>query len=496
MWIPQVLYGQGQSGQLGIFNGNIDEFKIPIYKSRIIKLNRPVTKVSVGNPEIADLLIMKSQQLYLLGKGLGTTNVLLWDKGNNLIRSIDVEVTHDLNSLKSKLHKLLPGENIQVNSSQGAIVLSGEVSSLGALNTALKVAKSFSQQAKRVEKEETGEVINLLNVGGGQQVMVKVTVAEMNRSVLRRLGIKFNAIGAGSKFQIGAVNGGATFPDFVNTAGFNELAFGQGGIVGPAIDRFSPNNMAIADKGIFASYMNGDFLFNMAIDAAKNNGTATVLAEPTLTTLSGQEAEFLSGGEFPIPVPGDEGSVTIEFKEFGVGLKFLPVVLDSGRINLKLNISVSELVSNSGLNLTPSNSNGIFVVPSLSMRSASSTVELANGQTIGIAGLMNESTRDLIEKFPGLGDLPVLGHLFRSQEYEKGTTELVILVTPEIAKPVRRGDLTLPTDGHMEPSDVDFYLLGKNHRSAEKRQGEETQQAKTSSGNLGGSESQFGHSIQ
>ncbi|MEH6814715.1 MAG: pilus assembly protein N-terminal domain-containing protein, partial [Motiliproteus sp.] len=280
MWIPQVLYGQGQSGQLGIFNGNIDEFKIPIYKSRIIKLNRPVTKVSVGNPEIADLLIMKSQQLYLLGKGLGTTNVLLWDKGNNLIRSIDVEVTHDLNSLKSKLHKLLPGENIQVNSSQGAIVLSGEVSSLGALNTALKVAKSFSQQAKRVEKEETGEVINLLNVGGGQQVMVKVTVAEMNRSVLRRLGIKFNAIGAGSKFQIGAVNGGATFPDFVNTAGFNELAFGQGGIVGPAIDRFSPNNMAIADKGIFASYMNGDFLFNMAIDAAKNNGTATILAEP------------------------------------------------------------------------------------------------------------------------------------------------------------------------------------------------------------------------
>ncbi len=477
-------------------SGNNGQVNVPIYKSRIIRLDSPAAKVSVGNPEVADLLIMRAQQLYLLGRGLGTTNVLLWDKDNNLISSIDIEVTHDLNSLKAKLHLLLPDENIKVNSSQGAIVLSGEVSSLTALDTALKLAQSFSQQAKRVEKEETGEVINLLSVGGGQQVMLKVTVAEMNRDVLKRLGIKFNAMNSGSRWQLGAVNGGATFPDAIfGSEGLRTPVFLNGATVGPAVDEFMPSPLGIGDKGLFGSFLSHDFLFNVAIDAAKNNGTASILAEPTLTTLSGQEAQFLSGGEFPVPVPGDDGATTIEFKEFGVGLKFLPVVLDSNRINLKVNITVSELVSASGLNLSPGNTNGVFLIPALTKRSANTTVELASGQSIGIAGLMNENTRDLIEKFPGLGDLPILGQLFRSQEYQKKTTELVILVTPEIARPVPRDELSLPTDGNLEPSDIEFYLLGRNHGKA--RQKDAAAPATVNAaGSRGGSESRFGHSVQ
>ncbi|WP_207062071.1 type II and III secretion system protein family protein [Motiliproteus sp. SC1-56] len=491
---PPLILAQQPSAASASFNGDTREINVPIYKSRIINLDSPVAKVSVGNPEVADLLIMRAQQLYLLGKGLGTTNVLLWDKNNRLVSSLDVEVTHDLNSLKAKLHRLLPGEDIAVNSSQGAIVLSGEVSSLTALDTALQLATSFAQQAKRVEKEQTGEVINLLSVGGGQQVMLKVTVAEMNRDVLKRLGIKFNAFGPSGNWQFGAVNGGATFPDAIfGTDGLRTPVFMDGAIAGPMVDEFAPSGMGITDKGLFGSFLSNDFLFNVAIDAAKNNGTASILAEPTLTTLSGQEAQFLSGGEFPIPVPGDDGTTTIEFKEFGVGLKFVPVVLDSGRINLKVNISVSELVSASGLNLSPNNSNGVFVVPALTKRSAHTTVELASGQSIGIAGLINENSRDLVEKFPGLGDLPILGHLFRSQEYKKNTTELVILVTPELAKPVARTELSLPTDNHLEPSDMEFYLLGKNHGKARTA---EQAQVITPAGTKGGSESRFGHSIQ
>jgi pilus assembly protein CpaC len=227
------------------------------------------------------------------------------------------------------------------------------------------------------------------------------------------------------------------------------------------IDEFAPNPMVIQDKGFFASLLTEEFLFNLAFDAAKENGLAKILAEPTLTTLTGQEAEFLSGGEFPIPVPQQNGAVTIEFKKFGVGVRFLPVVLDSGRINLKLAISVSELVSPNSVAITRDGVSSTFLIPSLSTRSAESTVELSDGQTIGIAGLINENMREVVTKFPGLGDIPGLGVLFRSQSFQKGETELLILVTPHLAKAVLPGDVRLPTDGIAEAGDFGFYLGGK-----------------------------------
>lgn len=438
---------------------------VPLYKSRIIQLGGPVHKISVGNKEVADILVMRANQVYIVGNGIGTTNILMWDSKNNLTQSLDVEVTPDLNSLKAKLHQLLPGEPIRVNTSQGAIVLSGELSNALSMDTAMKVAHSYLQEPSSDGATQKGNVINLMSIGGSQQVMLKVTVAEVSRSVIKRLGVKFHAFAEGGDVNFGAVNGGATFPDLVDENGLRRGLFNSGAVTGPAVDEFAPGNLSIPDKGIFASFLDDDFMFSLAIDAAKENGLAKVLAEPTLTALTGQEAEFLSGGEFPIPVPDDDG-ITIEFKEFGVGLKFIPVVLDSGRINLNLNVSVSELTSSSSISIgtgSGTSASSSFFVPALTKRSARSTVELGDGQTIGIAGLINENMRDAVSKFPGLGDIPVLGHLFRSQEYEKGETELVILVTPTLAQPFDADEIVLPGAGFVEPSDFEFYLLGKTH---------------------------------
>jgi pilus assembly protein CpaC len=223
------------------------------------------------------------------------------------------------------------------------------------------------------------------------------------------------------------------------------------------------------------------------LEAAKENGSAKVLAEPTLTTLTGQQAEFISGGEFPVPVSDDDG-ITIEYKEFGVGVKFLPVVLDSGRINLNLNVSVSELVAANSLVVNTEDAVGAsLLVPALTKRSAQSTVELGNGQTIAIAGLISENTRDFVSRFPGLGDIAVLGHLFRSQEFINGETELVILVTPHLAKPLDARSVRLPTEKVVAPGDMDFYLLGRT-------KGRDMGRPVPVS--LGVSEGSFGHDLQ
>jgi pilus assembly protein CpaC len=449
--------------------------RVPLYKSKLVRLSAPATRVSVGNPDVADILIVRSNQLYVLGKDLGTTNVLLWDRQDVLIDSIEVEVTHDLQSLKKKLYELLPNEKIEVRSAQRNIILSGNVSNVSNMDAALKIARGYFAQFTAVDTTEFeqeqgsadqggGEVINLMSVGGVQQVMLEVKVAEISRTELRRLDVRFNSIlKNNSNWSWGAVNGGATFPDAVFPPDDTRIPVFDGRApLGPVIDEYAPNDLAIADKGFFASFLNEDALFNVAFDIVKENGLAKILAEPTLTTQTGQEAEFLSGGEFPIPVPqgGANNAVTIEFKEFGVGVKFVPVVLDNERINLKLNISVSELVSGNTVGINIDGVTSSFIIPSLTKRSAISTVELADGQTIGIAGLINENLREVVTKFPALGSIPVLGALFRSQEFIKGETELLILVTPRRAKPLGPRDIRLPTDGFAEPGDLSWYLLG------------------------------------
>ncbi|MFT7422908.1 MAG: pilus assembly protein CpaC [Psychromonas sp.] len=214
-----------------------------------------------------------------------------------------------------------------------------------------------------------------------------------------------------------------------------------------------------ASKGLFGTYFNSDMLFSFALDVAKQHGLAKILAEPNITALSGQQAEFLSGGEFPIPVPNEDG-VTIEYRDFGVGVSFVPTVLDSGKINLNLKVLVSELSSSNTLAINLSGTDTSFTVPSIVKRTTSTTVELGDGQTIAIGGLISDNLRETVDKIPGFGDIPVLGQLFRSQAYIKGQTELVIMVTPRLVRPFNKEGIALPTDNFVSASDRDFYLLG------------------------------------
>lgn len=481
---------QAPGSQPMFVSGTTDSMQVPLYKSRIIQVRAPVKTVSVGNPEIADILILQPRQVYVVGKALGTTNVVLWDQNDRAVAAVDLEVTHDLDSLKTKLYDLFPQEKIEVRSSNGVVVLSGQVSGPSKMDAALKLASSFTP---RGEKDKEGRVLNLMQVGGAQQVMLEVKVAEINRTVLKRLDINWNAFYPGSKWTLGGVSGGARFPDaiFEGLSGGDRIPIFPGSQPsGPALDEFAPDPLSITDKGLFASFLSQDFLFNSVIDAAKNNGLARILAEPTLTTLTGQQATFLSGGEFPIPVPrGDEG-ITIEFKEFGVGLGFLPVVLDSGNINLKVDVSVSQLSSAASIVVGQAGTETEFAVPSLTTRSSSSTVELSDGQTIAIAGLVNDSLREQINKFPGLGDVPILGMLFRSQEFQKDQTELVIFVTPRFARPVLPELVKLPTDAFVEPTDLEFYLLGRMEGARP-----QTYSQPTGGVQKGGPEGAFGHQL-
>ena len=465
--------------------GYATDLTVPLYKSQIITVSGPANRISIGSPDIADIVVISPTQLYVLGKDIGTTNVLLWDKDNHLVGMINVQVQHDLEDLKHKMAELLPGEAIEVRSVQRSIALSGHVSDTEKMNAAIRIAQKYMMEVQTAVKAEqfkqvgpgrknegdkmpdVGEIINLMQIGGIQQVMLEVKVSEMQRTEVRSLNAQFNAFKNGGQWNFGGVNGGLTTPAYLNPNGDLVPVFSSANSAGsltrwgPPVSDFLPNPMSIANQGLFASFLDNNFIFNLALDAALNQGLAKILAEPTLTTLTGQEAKFLSGGEFPIPIQSALGQVSIEYKDYGVELDFIPVVLENGRINLKLTISVSQLVSTTSLGISATTTNSVLVIPSLTTRSASGTVELADGQTIGLAGLLNDSLAQSINKFPGLGELPVIGALFRSQNYQKGDTELVILVTPHLAKPLPRSKIKLPTDSFVEPSQLDYYLWGK-----------------------------------
>ncbi|WP_261816785.1 type II and III secretion system protein family protein [Vibrio gallicus] len=460
---------------------------IPHHKSTHVEIAGKAKKVSLGDPNVLDIVMIRSDELFLIGKKLGSTNLSVWDAQGRLIESLNVEVTHDLNNLKQKLYEFLPNEQVQVHSSQDKLILSGLVSNQENMNIAVKVAQTYSAgQAANATEDDAGEadvgVINLMTIGGAQQVMLEVTVAEVQRSLVRRFDSNFHFFQKSGDFTWGATSAGAGI-------GQNAIS----GIIQPII-----GNVGANEFGLLGGLVDSNTLFTFALDIAKENGVAKVLAEPNLTTLSGSQAKFLAGGEFPIPVPNDDG-IGIEYKEYGVGLDFVPVVLSDQKINLQLAVEVSEVAATGALSYNPGDSNAAYIVPPITKRSASSTLELADGQTIGIAGLLNENSRDIANEMPGVGDIPVLGNLFKSKQYVSGETELVILVTPRLAKPIDRNKITLPTDGFVEPSDIEFYLIGKSaYYDSElvvpnsEKQAPESNKVPSSQG---GSEGQFGHSL-
>ncbi|KHT46210.1 type II and III secretion system protein family protein [Vibrio sinaloensis] len=459
--------------------------KVPHHKSTHVTLAGKAKRVSLGDPEVLDIVMLKSDEVFLIGKKLGSTNLMAWDRQGQLIESINIEVTHDLNSLKAKLYEFLPNEEIKVHSAQNRLILSGQISSQSAMNIALRVAETYSA-GQEVDKEnkslseqvqKTG-VINLMTIGGAQQVMLEVTVAEVQRSLVRKFDSNFHFFESNGSFSWGGTSAGAIIDDV-------------GGGIGPIF-----NTPGIDSTGLLGTFIDGDTLFTFALDIAKQNGTAKVLAEPNLTALSGAKAEFLAGGEFPIPVP-DENGITIEYKEYGVGLKFIPTVLSDKNINLNLAVDVSEIANTSSLTLSPGGTNSTYVIPPITRRSASSTIELADGQTIGIAGLLSENVRDVVSGMPGFSDIPVLGQMFNSQEYISGETELVILVTPRLAKPIDRNRVSLPTDSFVEPNDFEYYLLGRGAYIAPSNQSrpQDVQDTNFVDYSKGGTEGTFGHSL-
>ncbi len=482
---PRLAPAARATAQPPLLSGGTSiDLVVPVFQSRVVSVVTPAARVSVANPDVADIVVISPAELYVLGKDLGTTNVLLWDRENHLIGAINVEVQHDLESLKRKFAELLPGQPVEVRASQRSIVLSGRVSDVEAMNAAVRIATTFLAQVQTAKKTEqfqqasssrredktVGEVINMLQIGGAQQVMLEVKVAEIARTEVMSMDLQFNSLARGlGNWNVGGVNGGATFPPNIflpsnaTQSVFSNSILSSGvpqQPIGPVITQFLPTTMSIASQGLFATFLDKNFLFNMALDAAKQKGLARILAEPTITTLSGQEASFLSGGEFPIPVPQNLNTVTIVFKQYGVAVKFLPVVLNSGHINLTLNVSVSELATSNTVTIAVPGSSATYTIPSLTERSASGVVELGDGQTMGLAGLLNDSTASQVTAFPGLGSIPILGALFRSQNYQKGETELVILVTPRLSRPLPLGKVRLPTDAYVEPSDADFFLRG------------------------------------
>jgi pilus assembly protein CpaC len=397
------------------------EFVVPINKSQVLKVDQPFTELLIGNPEIADVVALTNQSVYVLGKALGTTNLTIYGKNRSLLAVLDLVVSYDVESLKAKLHDVLPGEAIEVRAVNSGVLLSGKVSNETSVSEALAIADQYAPKA----------VTNALTVQGSQQVLLQVKFAEVSRNVARQLGIGHDL----------AVTGDIAFRAFTSSA--LPLALGL------------PSGIATLDTG-------GNPDLRITFQSLEDRGLVRTLAEPNLIALSGDTANFLAGGEFPIPVAQDDNTITVEFKEFGVSLAFTPTVIGTDLINLVVAPEVSRIDPTLSVStITGVDAIGISV-PGLSTRRAKTTVELRDGQSFAIAGLLQEDYQNAISGLPWLADIPILGALFRSTGFQRNETELVILVTPRLVKPAQSmAELSTPTDRLVMPSDADLFLFGR-----------------------------------
>ena len=394
-------------------------------KSTILMSTLPVKRISVADPKIADFLLLSPKEIYLTGKTAGTTNLTLW-QNKKVTEIYDIEVTYDLPSLKQQVHEVLPEEKeLQIFGTNDSITLAGRMINTTNLSKVTALAKSYAPE---------GKINNLIEVGGVHQVMLEVRIAEISRSTTKRLGINFSWVN-GDDFAVSLLGG---------LSGVSEGIAG-----GPFALDVSP-----AVNALFR-FSSGNSTWTGLIDALEEDGLVKILAEPMLIALSGRTANFLAGGEFPVPVPQGLGTVAIEYKEFGVGLNFTPTMLSEDVISINVTPDVSELDFSTAVRFSG------FVIPGINTRRASTTIELTDGQSFAIAGLLRDSVVEEISKFPFLGDIPILGVLFQSKSFLKKETELIIIVTPHLVKPLNMAKQTLPTDFFIEPNDAEFYLEGR-----------------------------------
>lgn len=397
----------------------------------LVRLSAPMSDLFVANDSVADVQVRSSTQLYVFGKSMGETTIYATDRNGRVVYASNVRVGNNLGSVGEMLNLAMPDADVQVTPMNNLVLLTGTVASPDDAAEALQLVKAYIGEGV--------QIVSRIKTATPLQVMLKVKIAEVNRSVTRQIG--FNLMGRDP-------NPGGTFFAF-NQGNAGDLGSGSAG--GGRTFNFPSTGTGI---GLAGKLFGLDLLGTLQL--AENDGLVSTLAEPNLTAISGETANFLAGGEFPVPVGQGNSSISVEYKTFGVQLAFTPVVLADGRISLRVRPEVSELSNEGSIKL------GGYDVPALTTRRAETTVELGSGQSFMIAGLLRNVNTNSVEKAPFLGDIPILGSLFRSKQYRRAETELVVIVTPYLVKPMS-GRAPLPIDGYRTPSATDMMLEGKTY---------------------------------
>jgi pilus assembly protein CpaC len=414
-----------------------------INKSVVIDFPRDIKDVLVANPKIANAVIRSARRAYVIGVDVGQTNVFFFDADGKQMAGLDIAVTRSLNGIRAAIKQLLPDADIRVEGIGDAVMLTGYVSSPAEAQQAFDIASRLVGSASSETAATGTKVFNAIVVRGRDQIMLKVTVAEVERDLIKQLGINLS----------GSLNYGSAVVNFNNTNPFT--AYGQS---------LSGSSVSGGWKGLTGT-----------LQAMEQAGVIRTLAEPNLTAISGETATFLAGGEVPIlngyscsvAAPGTTAQAcqpSITFKQFGVSLNFTPVVLSEGRISLKVMTEVSDLSSQNALTITEPGTTNTATVPSIRTRRAQTTVEIPSGGSLAMAGMIQNSTKHNVNGFPGLMELPILGQLFKSNDYINQATELMVLVTPYVVHAVAQKDLSRPDDGFADPSDPAQWLLGRFNR--------------------------------
>jgi pilus assembly protein CpaC len=433
----QIMAGSGQTSRT---------VKLGLNKSLIVELPRDARDVLVSNPAIADAVIRSSRRIYLTGVAVGETSIFVFDRDDQLIVNLSLEVERDISGLEQKLNALIQGARISVDLFNDNIVLSGTVKNASDSRRAIDLANAFANGGRNSQAQQdrssggataggttvnvgstqtdrTSSVINMLTIEGEDQVHLKVTIAEVNRNAVKQLGVDWDLTNVGGILTAVLQN---AFP----------------------VNSTSPGSVTLSSGGVDAT-----------VNLLEQEGLYRTLAEPTLTAISGESASFLAGGEFPVVTGVDNnGTPSVQFKPFGVGLDFTPVVLSDGRISLRVRTEVSELSQDGALRV------GSAVLPGLKVRRAETTLELPSGGSMIMGGLLQDNIRQALSGQPGLMKLPVLGTLFRSRDYQRSETELVIMVTPYLVAPTSVSSLARPDDGLNAPSDAAANFLGRLNR--------------------------------
>jgi pilus assembly protein CpaC len=428
-------------------DGDADVIQVDVSGSRHVVLGSPISRVSVGAADVADVAAFPPDQLLITGKRLGQTTVAVWTKSDQ-VQIITIDVTYPTAAMTSALSKAFPdGKDLSVTAAGAALVITGQVTDPADVDKAEQIVGGYAAAASN---GQTVQIVNSLEVPGDYQVQLEVSFAEVSRTALKEMGINFWQKAKNGDYVGGIVSPTSSQSGLVPTMG-DQATAGQLGLADglPAI----ATPMSGAFGVVFATAVGSKFPFSAALSVLSNRGYARTLSEPTLVAMSGQEATFLAGGEFPIPLPQSLGQIGVEYKKFGVQLKFTPTVVGD-TIQLQLAATVSDIDFNLGVKLAS------VTVPGLTERQSATTVRLKDGQSFAIAGLLSDRVRSAVDKVPVLGDIPVLGALFRSTSYRREETELLVVVTAHIVRPTDDKPRLPGEDTMTDPSDLELFFMG------------------------------------